>query len=294
MKLTRRKLIGAAAGAMICTAVAGSGESKMKNIFKVDSVQEAKQDLIPEGTLRLEYTSGVDGFKDWALALPPKKSDVWVVHIHGHGSHGDQVFTRPDIRGRWFPAYKKHGFGILGVNLRDNAWMSPKAAQDLHDLLGYVRNAYNVRKFLLVSGSMGGTSNLIYAGVHPEDVAGVVALCPASDLSSYYAWCRKRNAGVIKEIADAIEQAYGTTPQKNPKLYAYHSAWKNAAKLKMPVFVCHGTADDLIPVSQSRILASAMANAPAFVYTEVPDGNHDSPLSTGFDAGFNWILGKVL
>lgn len=296
-RVTRRKfLLYAAAGAAVSAGICGgadSGEIKMTNAFTVTSVEKAKQPGLPEGVSRIEYTSGADGVKDWALVMPPAKSDLWVVHIHGHGGYGDQVFTRPDIRQRWFTAYEKHGFGILSPNLRYNAWMSPKAAQDMHDLLGYVKTKYNVGKFMFVSGSMGGTSNLIYACLHPEDVAGVVALCPATDLTSYYAWCRKTNEEVLKQIADAIESAYGSAPAKNPKLYTLHSTLRNASKLTMPVYVCHGTNDQIIPVSQTRLLAAKMAESQTFVYTEIPDGHHDSPLAGGFDEGFNWVLGKI-
>jgi pimeloyl-ACP methyl ester carboxylesterase len=47
----------------------------------------------------------------------------------------------------------------------------------------------------------------------------------------------------------------------------------------MPVAVVHGTADDIIPVSQPRRLAAAVGDKTDFVYIEIPGGDHDSPLS---------------
>jgi predicted esterase len=61
----------------------------------------------------------------------------------------------------------------------------------------------------------------------------------------------------------------------------------------MPVYVCHGTNDQTIPVSQTRLLTARMAESHTFVYREIPDGHHDSPLASGFDEGFNWVLGKI-
>jgi pimeloyl-ACP methyl ester carboxylesterase len=138
---------------------------------------------------------------------------------------------------------------------------------------------------------MGGTSNLIYACLHPEDVSGVVALCPATDLATYYSWCRGRNTGVLKEIADAVEKAYGGDAVKQPESYTTHSCLKNASKLKMPVYVAHGTADDIIPVSQSRRLTGIMGDSKSFAYIEIPDGGHDSPLSM-CGSGFDWVMNR--
>ena len=238
---------------------------------------------VPEEVQRFEYTSEVDGTHDWGLAWP-SSSDTWVVQIHGHGSGGDQLFTRPDIR--------KSGLGVLTVNLRGNAWMCDSAARDLHSVLSFVREKWGAKKFVFASGSMGGTSNLIYAVRHPEDVTGVVALCPATDLASYHTWCRKSALPVSQEIADAIERFYGGTPKDKRSAYAVSSAIDNSDKLRMPVFVCHGTADTIIPVSQSRQLVGKMGDLTSFAYVEIPDGGHDAPLGA-FAQGLDWVLRKV-
>ena len=246
----------------------------------------------PDGMLRLDYRSHVDGTQDWALILPPAGGNRWVFCIHGHGSHGDQLYTREDIRQCWLPCFKKHGLGIITPNLRDNAWMGPAAASDLSDLLDYLRQSYDAMSFVLASGSMGGTSNLIYAALHPENVAGVAALCPATDLASYHAWCRDRNSGVIKEIADAIESSYGGPPDQNPEIYMKHSVLHNADRLNMPVFIAHGNNDEIIPVHQPRLLAGKMGSSTNYAYIEVPDGGHDSPLSCIPDA-FDWLMKRI-
>ena len=294
LRITRREFLTIAAmtstkvilGASV--ARAGFGEFNMNRSFTVESLTPYKQDGIPDGVSKLTYKSGVDGLEDWALVNPPAEGKTWVVMIHGHGAHGDQIYTRPDLRDLWYPALRKHGLGVLSPNLRDNAWMSPAAAQDLHDMLNYMRKEHGATKFYLISGSMGGTSNLIYACLHPEDIAGVAALCSATDLTSYYPWCREHNEG----IADAIEHSYGTTPKKNPKLFAKHSAVENAKKLTMPVYVVHGTADGVIPVSQPRKFAAAMGDASNFVYVEIADGGHDSPLGEKSLEALEWVLKK--
>jgi pimeloyl-ACP methyl ester carboxylesterase len=206
--------------------------------------------------------------------------------IHGHGSHGDQIFTRPDVRDAWYPLVTEKHLGLLSPNLRDNAWMSPAAVADLRELLGEMRLRFAAQKFILASGSMGGTSNLIYAVLHPNDVAGVVALGAAVDLEPYVEWCRKSaQPAVCGEIADAIETNYG--PDREA-VYGRHSPLHHSDRLTMPVFLAHGERDTLMPVEPVRSLASAMRHQPNFRYREVPGGNHDSPLRL-MREGLEWV-----
>lgn len=232
----------------------------------------------PAGVEKLTYTSPVDGREDWALARRPAAGRAWVVHLHGHGSSGDQVYTRPDTRQIRLAHYLHHGLGILSPNLRGNAWMCPEAVADLRALLGVVRAEYGAVAFYFLSGSMGGTGNLIYAALHPEDVSLLAALCPATDLASYHQWCGCHPGGVRDDIRRAIEAAYGGSPAQVPERYRAHSVVEHAERLTMPLLFSHATGDDIIPVEQSRRLRQALASAAQVTYVEIAGGNHDSPL----------------
>ena len=254
-------------------------------------LQPATTDGIPSGLTRVDYRSAVDGAEDWALVLPPERGRTWLVCVHGHGSHGDQYYMRPDLVERWLPLLRGTGCGLLTPNARDNAWMSPPAAADLHALLEYVRQEYGAERFVLFGGSMGGSSVLAYAVLHPEDAVGVAAICPATDIGTYHGWCR-RQAGppVLEEIASAIEAAYGGTPQERPDVYARHSCLANAARLTMPVYVAHGDADETIPVEQSRALHDALGED-ILKYHECPGGGHDMPLIAPIlREALEWVL----
>ena len=119
---------------------------------------------------------------------------------------------------------------------------------------------------------MGGTGNLIYSILYPEDVDAVVSLGAATDLKSYLKWCLTQDKPVIREIAEAITTAY-----KENEL-TKHSTLLNAEKLNMPVYFIHGGADETIPVEQARMLAEKLHDKADFFYEEIPNGNHDSPL----------------
>lgn len=257
---------------------------------------EASGEHLPAGLRHWRYRRSDDDAWDWALLRPPPGAgDLWWVMVHGHGSTGDQLWTRQDLRERWYPLVDRYELGVLAVNLRGNAWMSAAAVADLHALLGEVRQRYGARRFVLASGSMGGTSNLIYAVRHPSDVAGVIARCPATDLARYYDWCGQQThqAGAkVAEIRQAIREAYGGSPGQVSRAYQRHSACRHAGRLTMPLHLAHGTADALIPVSESRHLVGALARHPALHYREMADGDHDAPLAL-MEEAFEWLLPRI-
>lgn len=246
--------------------------------MKVLSFDAVSGDHFPPGLMRLRYKSAVDGIDDWALLLPGENIAKWIIVLHGHGSAGDQLYNRQDIRQEWLPNFLMSGAGILTVNLRGNAWMSPAAVVDLHQLLQWMRVERKMEKTLFYSGSMGGSSNLIYAALHPEDVNALVTLGAATDIESYYFWCLKQSSEIAHEIARAIKDAYGGEPDAQKVLFKRHSVVRNASRLTMPSYLAHGGSDILIPVEQARDLAQAMQHQKYFFYHEIPGGNHDSPL----------------
>jgi pimeloyl-ACP methyl ester carboxylesterase len=247
----------------------------------------------PAGVVRLDYRSPLDDLRDWAMLWPQPTPGDWLICIHGHGSRGDQLFVRQDVRDLWLPAFRQAGLSLATLNLRGNAWMSPAAVHDVAAVLDYLRATFGAKRFLFASGSMGGTANLIYAVCRPQDVAGLVALCPATDLAGYYAWCRARTEpGVLHEIANAIEQNYGGPPAGRGDVYHAHSALRHAARLTMPLFLSHGDADAIIPVAEARALVQAIGPRPTFFYEELPGGHHDTPL-TSMPKALIWVLRQM-
>ncbi len=252
-------------------------------------------DFAPLDVRRLAYARPGDGAESWALLLPGRAPRVWLVNLHGHGSGGEQIFTRPDIQRIILEPALKLGFGVLSPHLGGNHWLGPAAAAELHELLAAVRARYGAQRFIFASGSMGGTASLIYAALHPEDVAAVAAFCPASDLSEYQAWLREHPGVVKDQIRQAIESAYGGEPEERELAYARHSTIRaaEAGRLTLPLLVVHGDADPLIPVAQSRRLAAALAGRLNLTYLEIPGGDHEPQLrSAGLFADWLALRGQ--
>jgi pimeloyl-ACP methyl ester carboxylesterase len=260
----------------------------------IQSTLPIAYDKVPLKIEKIAFTSGLDGNPDWAVLSPPAKGNDYVVFLHGHGSLGDQIFVRPDIRDLWVPAITKHNLGILGANIRANSWMSPQAAYDLAGLIGWLKSEKKARNIILVGGSMGGTSALIFAGLHPELLDGVVSLCPASDLSTYLPFCQlsRTQKPVLGQIADTIIQQYAGTPEQNPDVYARHNAVTNAHKLKMPVTVVQAAGDQVIPVEQARAFAQQLSGKMTFRYLELTAGHHDSAIPE-FPSSLDWVLVRI-
>ena len=245
---------------------------------------------IPPDVTRLDFRAA-DGFEDWALIKPGKRKGLWAVVIHGHGSTGDQLYTREDIRRLWLTKHLASEVGVLTLNLRGNSWMGPAAAADTRAVLAYMRAEWGLTQTVFHSGSMGGTSNLIYAALHPEDVQALVLCGAAVDIGSYHDWKLTQPLPIHAEIAAAIRANYGGAPSERPELYAKHSALANRGRLTMPIHFSHGELDNLMSITQARGFAQAMADKADFVFKEIPGGNHDSPLHE--PQGWDWALARL-
>lgn len=229
---------------------------------------------------------------DHALFRRSRDSDTWVVVLHGHGSGADQLFTRQDLRSTWLPALDAAGVGLLCPNTRGNAWMSPGAAADLLSLIQALRQREGAGNVVLLGGSMGGTGALIFSALYPQWVQGCVAICPATDLTRYAAWCQARQSQqpILGQIRSAIAHAYDTAPEAIP---AGHRVMLQAERLTMPLYIAHDQGDAIIPASESEQLAERLraAGAPARCVIR-PGGNHDSALPLAPD-GLRYVLSQI-
>lgn len=238
----------------------------MRNV----KLEEAQGPEFPQGLLKFEYDGGI---RDWGYVYPRSRRGVGVVVLHGHGSHGDQLYKRADIRGR-VDYMLADGLGIMTPNLRGNAWMCPEAAADLRKLILWAKKDFGWEKIILASGSMGGTGNLIFAMRHPELADAVVALGAATDLPRYAEWLARQELPVCGEIREAILTSY----HHDAGLMNAHSVDRHPEKLTMPVWYAHGENDQLMPVNEARSLAAKLSHKDHFHFHEIPGGNHDSPL----------------
>lgn len=241
--------------------------------------------MFEEDFKRVDFVSEKDGARDWYLVHVGKAGAPCVVVLHGHGSFGDQILVRPDKVKLWTAFLLKENFHVISPNIRGNSWMSEAAQADLIQILNREKTHLNWSKLLVVGGSMGASSALIFAVRHPEAVDGIGVLGAMTDPASYLKWLEAQPlpgdsgnprwlSAVMREIRQALLASFPAEADQTR-----NSALWNAEKLfRMPVRYWHGTADQLIPYSQAESFCEKMKNAPDFKFRSIPGGDHDSPL----------------
>ena len=222
--------------------------------------------------VRIDYSSRVDGLQDYYFLHNAGENTACVVSLHGHGSHGDQPFTRKDVAELLLPIIRKYDLSLITPNLRDNAWMSCAAVEDLRDILVDCKEKYRFSRYIFLAGSMGGTGALIFATQHPELVSALGVMGGATSLQSYREYCSRHENKIIQEIAQAIADHY------TPEDYEKHNVIRHFDKLQMPLCYYHGEADYVMPVTEMLNLQEKMKTFPHARFKVIPEGNHDSPL----------------
>ena len=234
---------------------------------------------------KIVYTSKVDGAEDWYMLCNAGRGSDCLVYLHGHGSHGDQLFTREDIKTR-LPLIAGLNLSVIAPDLRGNSWMNPTVVADLAGILETAREKHGFRRFVFVSGSMGGTGALIFAVRRPELVDAVGVMGGATKLRRYCEFLRHARLSIHKEILDAIETHY------REEDYDLHDVSAQAEKLTMPLYYAHGKADGIMPVQEMYDLRDKLEGRPGKTFRAIPHGGHDSPIPL-FGEMLSDLLGQI-
>lgn len=201
--------------------------------------------------------------------LPSEKIDV-VIWLHGHGSDRTQVSqSRGECAGsRDF--CEENGMLLVSPDYRaKTSWMGPAAEADMLQLLTILKADYSVGRVFFVGGSMGGSSSLTFAGLHPDLVDGVTGFNPLADHTTY------------ENFQDAIAASFGGSKTEVPDEYAKRSAITHVSELaaaKVPIALTLGGADTSVPPASARQLAAEInALNPGQVYVdEVATRGHET------------------
>ena len=237
----------------------------------------------------LEFRSAADGSTQRYVELLPEpfaatREVPLLVVLHGHGSDRWQYVQqdRGECRGARDVALK-HGMIFLSPDYRaPDSWMGPAAEADLVQILGEVRQRHRIGKVVLGGGSMGGTSALIFAALHPELVDGVVSQNGTANMVEY------------DRFQDSICRWYGGTKAERPDEYRRRSPEFAAARLTMPIALTTGGQDKLVPPdSVLRLARQLEATHPALLLLHRADGGH----ATDYDdtvRAYEFVVQRVL
>jgi pimeloyl-ACP methyl ester carboxylesterase len=207
----------------------------------------------PNAPRDVEFKAEADGTVQKYVEIIPKgwtkekPGDVLIV-LHGHGSDRWQYVRaeRGECKAaRDFAA--KHGMILVSPEYRaTTSWMGPKAEADLVQIIGDLRKKYQVGDVYLAGGSMGGTSALIFAALHPDLIAGVSSQNGTANMLEY------------KAFPEAIAASYGGDKEKARAEYVKRSPELVPEKFTMPVACTVGGKDKIVPPDSVRRLVKAM------------------------------------
>jgi pimeloyl-ACP methyl ester carboxylesterase len=188
------------------------------------------------------FKSTLDGTEQRYVELVP--SDVAskagrdvVIALHGHGSDRWQFIKadRGECKGLRDVA-ARHGLIVVSPDYRaKTSWMGPKAEADVVQIIAELKRRNQVGRVFIAGGSMGGTSALIFAALHPELIAGVCSLNGTANMVDY------------EKFQDAIIASYGGTKDQVPDEYKKRSAELWLDRFVMPVAVTTGGKDESVP-----------------------------------------------
>jgi dipeptidyl aminopeptidase/acylaminoacyl peptidase len=216
-----------------------------------------------------EQTFLLKDFRSVYQSTPP----LLAIYLHGATFHQDQGMTS-GIYGDAFNRLAKEEWitreaVYICPEYRGSSWMSAAAEADLLDIFQWAIEELRPRQILLMGGSMGGTSALSFAALHPTLMSGVLALCPATDMAEMY-----------PRFSQQFLSAYGGSPEEKPDEYRQRSSRYYAAQLAtLPIAIVHGTKDTSIPIHHARLLVQELQklNAP-LLYHEIENGDHNAPI----------------
>jgi pimeloyl-ACP methyl ester carboxylesterase/sugar lactone lactonase YvrE len=218
----------------------------------------------------VEFTARGDGSTQRYLLMLPKAFDAakpvdLLVALHGHGSDRRQFVenARDECRAMR-DAAARYGMIFVSPDYRaKTSWMGPAAEADLLQILDEVQGEYPIRYTFVCGGSMGATSALTFAALHPDRVDGVIALNGTANHVEY------------QGFQDAIAQSFGGTKTQVPDEYRRRSAELNPAGLTMPMAATVGGRDKSVPPdSVRRLFRQLQQQGRPVRLIDRPDGGH--------------------
>lgn len=184
-----------------------------------------------------------------------------LIALHGHGSDRWQFAKDPrDECKAARDAAASHQMLFVSPDYRARtSWMGPKAETDMLQMLEELKAKFKIRRVILSGGSMGGSSALTFAAMHPKLIDGVVSMNGTANHLEY------------ENFQDAIRESFGGTKAKIPQEYKKRSAEYWPERLTMPVAITASGKDASVPPASVTRLAGVLKKLQPnvlFIYRE--------------------------
>ncbi|MFA6185930.1 MAG: alpha/beta fold hydrolase [Phycisphaerae bacterium] len=171
-----------------------------------------------------------------------------LIALHGHGSDRLQFAeaNRPQCVAPRDVAGDRNMIFAAPDYRAKTSWMGPAAEADVVQIIKEFKAHYKIDRVFLCGGSMGGSSALTFAVLHPDMIAGVAAMNPMANHLEY------------EGFQDAIAQSFGGTKKDIPGEYKKRSAEYWPEKFNFPVGISVGGKDTIVPPDSAVRLAGVL------------------------------------
>lgn len=229
--------------------------------------------------------SKLDGTEQrYVVMLPPgfqidRPHDV-IIALHGHGADRWQFVndSRDECRGARDAAAERNAIFISPDYRAKTSWMGPAATADMRQIIDELHGQFRIGHVIISGGSMGGTSALAFAAMHPGCVDAVVSLNGTANMMEY------------PNFSEAIAESYGGSRHEKPDVYRQRSAELFPERLTMPIAATTGGKDTLVPSdSVLRLMAELKIRGSSVLSVHHSDGGH----ATNYDdtrAAFRFVF----
>jgi pimeloyl-ACP methyl ester carboxylesterase len=189
-----------------------------------------------------------------------KPTDL-LIALHGHGSDRWQfVKTAGDeCRAARDAASSRRMLFVSPDYRAKTSWMGPKAESDMLQMLDELKAKFIIRRVILCGASMGGSSSLTFAAMHPELIDGVASMNGTANHLEY------------ENFQDAIRESFGGVKAKIPLEYKKRSAEYWPDRLTMPTAITASGKDAVVPPASVSRLAGVLKKLQPnvlFIYRE--------------------------
>jgi pimeloyl-ACP methyl ester carboxylesterase len=253
---TTKLVVAAVLCASLYAAAARAADPRIEDVAfkaKCDKTEQRYIAVYPEG------------FK-------PKEPHDLLIALHGHGSDRWQ-FARGDFDEAKASrdAAAAHRMLFISPDYRKStSWMGPKAEADVVQIIDELKARYRIGKVIVCGGSMGGSSALTFAALHPELVDGVASMNGTANHLEY------------EKFQDAIAESFGGTKAQIPREYKKRSGEYWPERLTMPIGMTVGGKDDIVPPASVVRLAGVLKKLQPNVLLIVrPAGGHSTNYADG-------------
>lgn len=201
----------------------------------------------------ITFIASCDGTEQRYIQVLPEGVENETAHdilivLHGHGADRWQYVKDPrdecqserDVAAEYDMIYISPDFRA------STSWMGAKAESDILDIIAKLKTNHKVARIFLCGGSMGGTASLTFAALHPELLAGVVAMNGVANLLEY------------ENFQDAIVESFGGTKIEKIEEYRKRSAELHTDQLTMPLGLTTSGNDSSTPADSVLRMAKTL------------------------------------